>query len=173
MSAHSYPEPDVGDAASFTADPLAQICGKVAGAFRRKWGRGPAKTTAHWAGPNILVVLLHNGHTEQEKAIRAAGHVQQLLDGRQVLQQILEDELKAIVANATAREVLTMLSATRLDPDLSAEIFLLGQARTSEHPRMVQRVDQAKAFAGASRSDARAVRAEAQQARVKREELHK
>ena len=44
---------------------LAQICGELAAVFRRAWGRGPAKTSAHWAGPNMLVVLLANGHTRQ------------------------------------------------------------------------------------------------------------
>jgi len=111
--------------ATQVTDLLADICGQIAGAFRRKWGRGPVKTTAHWAGPNMLVVLLENGHTEAEKTMRAAGHIQQLLEGRQLLQTSLSDELEAIVATATGRTVLTILSATRLDPDLSAEIFLL------------------------------------------------
>jgi uncharacterized protein YbcI len=110
-----------------SSDLLADICGQIAGAFRRKWGRGPVKTTAHWAGPNMLVVLLENGHTEAEKTMRAAGHIQQLLDGRQLLQTTLDQELEAIVAEATGRTVVTILSATRLDPDLSAEIFLLAE----------------------------------------------
>lgn len=110
-----------------TRDPLADICGQIAGAFRRKWGRGPVKTTAHWAGPNMLVVLLENGHTEAEKTMRAAGHIQQLLDGRQLLQTTLDEELETIVADATGRPVMTILSATRLDPDLSAEIFVLAE----------------------------------------------
>jgi len=165
--------PGLASTGKFAADPLAQICGEMAGAFRRKWGRGPANTTAHWAGPNVLVVLLHNGHTDHEKTIRAAGHIQQLLDGRQLLQQILEDELKAIVESATQREVLTILSATRLDPDLSAEIFLLKPAPITQHPPTVQRVDQAQTWARGSRSDAQAIRAEARQARVKRDTLRK
>jgi hypothetical protein len=108
------------------SDPLAQICGEVAAVFRRAWGRGPRKTTAHWAGPSTLVVLLENGHTDAEKTMRAAGHIQELLGGRHLLQVLIEDDLKASVARILRRPVETMLSATRLDPDLSAEIFLLG-----------------------------------------------
>ena len=37
----------------------------------------------------------------------------------------LEDDVKACVESATGRSVITILSATRLNPDLSAEIFLL------------------------------------------------
>jgi uncharacterized protein YbcI len=97
----------------------------MAAAFRRTWGRGPIKTNAHWAGPNMLVVLLENGHNDEEKAIRAAGHIQHLLEGRQLLARILEHELSAIVEDATGRKVSTMISGTRLDPDLSAEVFVL------------------------------------------------
>jgi uncharacterized protein YbcI len=113
-------------------DPLAQVCGEVAAVFRRAWGRGPVRTTAHWAGPNILLVLLENGHTEAEKTLRAAGHIQELLGGRHVLQMVVEDDLKACVERILGREVEATLSATRLDPDRSAEIFLLGKRRPRE-----------------------------------------
>jgi uncharacterized protein YbcI len=108
---------------------LAQICGEVAAVFRRAWGRGPAKTTAHWAGPNMLVVLLVNGHTDAEKTMRAAGHIQELLGGRRLLHVMIEDDLKASVERILGRTVETTLSATRLDPDLSAEVFLLAPNR--------------------------------------------
>jgi uncharacterized protein YbcI len=102
-----------------------RVCGEVAAVFRRAWGRGPVRTTAHWAGPDMLVVLLANGHTDAEKTMRAAGHIQELLGGRHVLQTVIEDDLEAAVERVLGRTVKTTLSATRLDPDLSAEIFLL------------------------------------------------
>jgi uncharacterized protein YbcI len=77
----------------------------------------------------MLVVLLVNGHTDAEKTLRAAGHIQELLGGRHVLQTIIEDDLKAAVERVLGRAVKTTLSATRLDPDLSAEIFLLTPVR--------------------------------------------
>jgi uncharacterized protein YbcI len=116
------------DRAAYPNDQLTRVCGEVAAVFRRAWGRGPAKTTAHWAGPDILVVLLANGHTDAEKTLRAAGHIQELLGGRHVLQAIIEDDLKAAVEGVLGRTVNTTLSATRLDPDVSAEVFLLAPA---------------------------------------------
>jgi uncharacterized protein YbcI len=113
-------------------DELARLCGEVATVFRRAWGRGPVKTTAHWAGRNMLVVVLENGHTDAEKTLRATGHGEQLVAGRQLLHQILEDELKSSVERNTGRQVKAMLSATRLDPDLSAEIFLLASTDSDE-----------------------------------------
>lgn len=77
----------------------------------------------------MLVVLLENGHTEAEKTMRAAGHIQELLGGRRLLQVLIEDDLEASVEHILQRSVETTLSATRLDPDLSVEVFLLGNAK--------------------------------------------
>jgi uncharacterized protein YbcI len=112
-------------------DQLSQICGAVAAVFRRAWGRGPAKTSAHWAGHDILVVLLENGHTDAEKTMRAAGHIQELIGGRHLLQKLIEEDLEETVERILGRSVVTTLSATRLDPDLSAEIFVLGPVAPS------------------------------------------
>jgi uncharacterized protein YbcI len=126
------PDPE---GAQYPNDELTRVCGEVAAVFRRAWGRGPARTTAHWAGPDMLVVLLANGHTDAEKTLRAAGHIQELLGGRHLLQAIIEDDLKAGVERILGRTVKTTLSATRLDPDLSAEIFLLVPSATeSQRP---------------------------------------
>ncbi|MGA2926448.1 MAG: Na-translocating system protein MpsC family protein [Solirubrobacteraceae bacterium] len=107
-------------------DQLARVCGEVAAVFKRAWGRGPIRTTAYWAGSSLLVILLENGHTEAEKTMRAAGHIQELLGGRHLLQVLIEDDLKESVERILGVPVITMLSATRLDPDLSAQIFVLG-----------------------------------------------
>jgi uncharacterized protein YbcI len=106
-------------------DEQARLCGEVAAIVRRAWGRGPIKTTAHWAGSNMLVVVLENGLTDAEKTLRASGHTRQLVAGRRLLDRIIEDELRSSVERNTGRQVETMLSATRLDPNLSAQVFLL------------------------------------------------
>lgn len=118
-------------------DPLACLCGDIAAVFRRVWGRGPRNTTAHWAGANMLVVVLHDGHTEAERTMRALGQLQQVMDGRRLLHEAVTDQLTSIVARTLGRRVETVLMATRLDPDLSAAIFFLEPAsrRRAEHLR--------------------------------------
>jgi uncharacterized protein YbcI len=110
------------------SDDLTRLCGEAAGIVRRSWGRGPVKTTAHWAGPSMLVLVFEDGHTEAEKALRAGGHLEALRTGRRLLLELVEDDLSGAVETVAGRPVLTMLGATRLDPDLSAAIFLLGDA---------------------------------------------
>lgn len=105
------------------SDDLTRLCGEVAGIVRRAWGRGPVKTTAHWAGPGMLVLLFEDGHTDAEKALRRAGHVETLRTGRRLLLELAEDDLRRAVETVAGRPVLTMLGATRLEPDLSAAIF--------------------------------------------------
>ncbi len=166
---------------SARVDPLSEISGQIAGAYRRIWGRGPVRTTAQWAGPNMLVVLLEDGHTDQERALLAAGHRRELLEGRRVLHSMIERSVDEIVTRATHREVVTTLSATRLDPDMTAEIFLLGPApSTPDTGGPAPGAESAAAAAGpatsaggraATRSEAGALRAEALQARRRRSEL--
>ena len=153
------------------SDGLANLCGEVAAIYRRAWGRGPVKTTAHWAGPNMIVIVLENGHTDAEKSLRATGHIQELMRGRRLLQEIVEDELRSSVERTIGRRVETVVSATRLDPDLSAELFLLAPADErrqagAEH-RLFERAADAAERAHALGDDARALEAQRRQVRQK------
>jgi len=109
-------------------DQLAQICGDVAHIVKRASGRGPGKTTAHWAGRNMLVVLLEDWQTDADRTLLAAGRTSDLYRRRRLLQSLIEDELVQAVQQIVSQRVETTLSASRLDPDLSAEIFLLGSS---------------------------------------------
>jgi uncharacterized protein YbcI len=82
----------------------------------------------------MLVLLFENGHTDAETALRATGHAQHVLHGRHLLHEIVEHDLRSSVQRIIGRPVLTTLGATRLDPDLSAEIFLF--ARSPSEPRV-------------------------------------
>ena len=139
------------------------MCGEIALALRRAWGRGPTSTTAHWAGARLLVVLMEDGLTVQELALRAAGHSREVLDGRRLLNEIIEGELRDIVEHATQRTVISVLAATALDPDLSAAIFVFGDSPEPPEPASV--ADTQAEARQQSREEARALRAEAEQVR--------
>lgn len=107
------------DQAARRQEQLPRLCGETAAIVRRAWGRGPVKTTAHWAGPNILVVMLELGLTDAETTLRATGHTEQLLAGRQLLDQIIQDELTCSVERITGRDAATVACRfrARLLPD--------------------------------------------------------
>jgi uncharacterized protein YbcI len=113
-----------GDEVTHAGEVLTRVCSEVAASFRRAWGRGPVRTTAHWATPDVLLVLLEDGHIDSERTLRARGFTRELLGGRRLLQEIVEPELQAGVERVIGRPIRATLSATRLDPDVSAEIFL-------------------------------------------------
>jgi uncharacterized protein YbcI len=151
-------------------DELARLCGEVAAIVRRAWGRGPIKTTAHWAGSNMLVVLLENGLTDAEKTLRASGHSQQLVAGRRLLDRIIEDELRSSVERNIGRQVETMLSATRLDPNLSAQVFVLANRGSrvptgGGRPRITDPANKATTRAHELAHEARALEAQQRQVR--------
>ncbi len=106
------------------------ITGEIAAAIKRAWGRGPVATAARWAGPNLLVVLMRDAHTEQERTLCAAGCDGVVLEGRGALRRILEPELRSIVQRGTGREVTAVLGGERLEPDLSTAIFMLAPRGT-------------------------------------------
>ena len=104
---------------------LSEINAGVARVVSERWGRGPQKARAMWADPNTLLVLLEDGHTTAEQTLRAAGHAETVLGTRSKLQAIIEHDVAEVVEIATGRTVEAVLTATRMEPDLSAEIFLL------------------------------------------------
>ncbi len=119
-----------------TTDPLAELSGEVAGAVREAWGRGPRKVVARWAGRDVLLVLMDDAHTDAERSLLATGRGDEVLRGRRQLHEIVNPRLTASAEQLVRRPVTAMLSATRLDPDVSAEIFLFapGECRRAEPP---------------------------------------
>jgi uncharacterized protein YbcI len=109
-------------------DVLSEVCSRAAALFRTHWGRGPRKCRAHWAGPDTILVLLENGLTESERTLSAAGRGDDVLAGRRALNALVEPQLRAIVEDATGRPVAVFLGASRLAPDVTAEVFVLGPA---------------------------------------------
>jgi uncharacterized protein YbcI len=157
-------------------DQLVAIAGDVAAIVKQAWGRGPARTTAHWAGSDALVVLMDNGQTDAERTLRDARHADEVLRGRRMLHEAVEARLSESVTRHTGRRVRAMLSATHLEPDVSVEVFLLGYTASdaSEDPPAAapeNLLDRAHAAAAHSRElhdDTAAVRAKSQQASVRR-----
>lgn len=155
------------------ADQLVAVAGDVAAIVKQAWGRGPARTTAHWAGADALLVLMDNGQTDAERTLRDARHADEVLRGRQMLHEAVQARLGESVTRHTGRRVRAVLSATHLEPDVSVEVFLLGWPASEDPspPAPKNLFDRASAAAAHSRElheDTAAVRAKSQQASVRR-----
>ena len=96
--------------------------------FRDFLGKGPDRCKAHWAGDDMLVVLLGGGYTVAEQTLYDAGRGDAVQDSRYALQMALEAQSTAMVERLTGRRVVAFMSASHQGPDLSAEIFVFAPA---------------------------------------------
>lgn len=87
-------------------------------------GRGPANASTFYHG-NVLVTLMHDVLSEAEKALGESGQHSSVIDWREALQTTLEPDFRAAVERLTGRKVIAFISASHLDPDVAAEMFIL------------------------------------------------
>jgi uncharacterized protein YbcI len=118
MSADSDPGPPSGNSL------YSAISNTNVRLLREYTGRGPtkARTTIR---ENIVVVMLEQTLTKGEQVLVEKGRTDNVLELRREYQEAMRDEVSAEVAKLTGRNVLAMMSANHIDPDLAAEIFVL------------------------------------------------
>ena len=92
--------------------------------MREYTGRGPtkARTTLR---DNLVVVLLEQTLTKGEQALVQKGRGENVLALRREYQEAMREPTMAKIAELTGQNVLAMMSANHLDPDLAAEIYVL------------------------------------------------
>jgi uncharacterized protein YbcI len=104
---------------------LVTLCNGLVGLLREFAGRGPSKCKAHWAGPDLIVVLLRGGFTTAEQTLYEAGQGLAVRDSQHALSDVLETRMTELVQNTAARKVEAFMSASHQDPDLRALLFML------------------------------------------------
>lgn len=119
MSAETEPDrPPPGSSLYVT------ISNAIVGLLREYTGRGPmkARTTLR---DNLVVVLLEQTLTKGEQVLVQKGRGENVLSLRHEYQEAMREEASAKVAEITGRNVIAMMSANHLDPDLGVELFVL------------------------------------------------
>ena len=100
------------------------ISNAIVGLLREYTGRGPtkARTTIR---DNVVVVLLEQTLTKGEQVLVEKGRGENVLALRHEYQEAMRDESSARVAEITGQNVIAMMSANHLNPDLAVEIYVL------------------------------------------------
>ncbi|MDO9409360.1 Na-translocating system protein MpsC family protein [Patulibacter sp.] len=111
----------------------AAISSGIVSLYKRYRGRGPTAVRTHLVG-DLAVVLLTGGFTVAEQTLAREGHGDVVLEQRRAFQLVMAERFKALVREVTGREIVAMLSANHVDPDLAVETFVLGD-RTGDTPR--------------------------------------
>jgi uncharacterized protein YbcI len=104
---------------------LVTLCNGLVGLFREFAGRGPSKCKAHWAGSDLIVVVLRGGFTTADQTLYEAGRGMAVRDSQHALSDVLEAKMTELVQNTTHRKVQAFMSSSHQHPDLRALLFIL------------------------------------------------
>jgi uncharacterized protein YbcI len=102
----------------------AAISHAVVGLLREYTGRGPTKSRTT-IRDNVVVVMLEQTLTKGEQSLVNKGRVDKVIEIRHEFQEAMREESMAKVGELTGRQVIAMLSANHVNPDLGAEIYVL------------------------------------------------
>ena len=98
-------------------------------------GRGPTRARTSLRDDVVVVVLQETLLKAEHSLIR--DHKSQLVvEMRRSFQQTMRAELSAAVTEITGREVIAFMSDSHLEPDYSAEIFVLAPAADGVRERL-------------------------------------
>ena len=88
---------------------------------------------------DLVAVVLEETFTQVERTLIDKGEPESIQHIRRRFQQVMADDLKAIVEQTAGRRVRSFMSETDIEQDVSVEVFLLGGERTDmggfEEPR--------------------------------------
>lgn len=105
--------------------PMLEICNAAVRLHKRTFGRGPTKSSAHYAGADILVVLLADTMTIAERNLLALGEHERLREQRLFHEHALEDEMRSVVERVLDRRTIAFVPGFDAQHDLAALIFTL------------------------------------------------
>lgn len=97
----------------------------VVRALQEYTGRGAMRARTVM-GADTVMVLLEDTLTRGERTLLEHGRTDEVLALRRTFQEVMGGELRAGVEALTGRRVVAFMSANHVEPDLAAEIFVLG-----------------------------------------------
>jgi uncharacterized protein YbcI len=110
--------------ASHRGAVASQISREIVQLHASHYGRGPTKAKTHVSDDHVLC-LLEDVFTPAERTLVRAGNEDQVMATRHAFQVALRDEFVGIVERATGREVRAFMSTVNVEPEMSAELFVL------------------------------------------------
>jgi uncharacterized protein YbcI len=102
------------------------ISNEMVRVYKERFGRGPTKTRTHWAGPDVVVVILEDTLTPVERSLVSMGEHQRLRDLRMFFQYATVPEFCEPIERLTGRKVRVFISG--IDTEVagaSTEMFFL------------------------------------------------
>lgn len=92
-------------------------------------GRGPRKSYSFHSGDTLVTVML-GVLTRAEQTLVSYKEGEAVLAMRRLSQRAMAEEMKAVVARLTGRDVLAFMSDNHIDPDMAVQVFVLAPPLT-------------------------------------------
>ena len=108
-----------------TGANLAAISRRIVALVKEFYGKGPTGARTYQSG-DIVVVLLQGGYTAVERTLIKEGRSDAVHSQREAFQDAMQSRFRRVIEEELRRPVIAFMSARHHDPDLSAEIFILG-----------------------------------------------
>jgi uncharacterized protein YbcI len=115
------------------SETLARISRRTVSLLKEHFGKGPTRARTYHFG-DLVVVLLSGGYTTAENTLLREGRHEPVTAQRAAFQEIMQPHFERIVEEELGREVIAFMSASHLDPEFNAELFVLRpRVRTHEN----------------------------------------
>jgi uncharacterized protein YbcI len=103
---------------------LAALSNAVVRIVHEYTGRGPTRARTS-IRDDVVVVLLQESLLKAEHSLIEDGKADLVIEMRRSFQQTMREDLSAAVEMLTERKVIAFMSDSQLEPDYSAEVFVL------------------------------------------------
>ena len=107
----------------------SQIASGFVSLHSQYYGRGPTRSKVYADG-DVVVVVLEETFTPAERTLIDRGQSDSIQRIRRDFQMVMANQFKALVEQATGREVRSFVSETDLENDIAIEMFILAGERT-------------------------------------------
>src|SRR3954466_15926602 len=108
----------------------AEISKEAVGVLREYTGRGPTKAKT-MINEDVVTVLFADTLTKGGRRVAGSGHAERIIELRHDFQQVMREDLIAIVERHLGRKVIAFMSQNHIDPDLAVEVFVLQPATSA------------------------------------------
>jgi uncharacterized protein YbcI len=100
------------------------ISNAIVGVVHDYTGRGPTRARTS-IRDDVVVVMLQETMLKAERSLVEAGKAELVAEMRRSFQQTMRADMSAAVEKLTGRKVIAFMSDSHLEPDYSAEVFVL------------------------------------------------
>ena len=107
--------------------------------YKERFGRGPTKTRTHWAGPDVVAVILEDTLTPVERSLVAIGEHQRLRDLRTFFQYSTLPDFCEPIERLTGRKVRAFISGIDTEVDGVSTVMFVMHPEGYDGPSRIDR----------------------------------